>query len=474
MLIPIILSGGAGSRLWPVSREASPKPFMKVGDGQSLLRRTFDRASALAGVAEVVTVTNRDYLFKTRDEYGEGGKPCTFVLEPFGRNTAPALAMAALLVEQKHGAAAAMLMLPADHLIQNQEAFARDVTIAEELACQGMLVTFGIQPDRADTGFGYMELGQPIDSGGAFRAKRFVEKPSLDVAQGYLDAGNYVWNSGMFCFTAGDVLEAFARHQPQLLEAARACWGSSSNRAEQGSRIVEIDAASFGELADISIDYAIMEKAANVAIVRAGFDWSDIGSWSAIHQALGGDAKGNSVVGEAVLVDVSNTYIQADGRLVAAVGLDNVVIVDTPDALLVADRDRSQDVKKVVEQLKLSRHESVKVHRTVARPWGTYTVLEEGDGFKIKRIVVKPGQSLSLQMHHHRSEHWVVVSGTARVTNGERELLVHKNESTYILAGNRHRLENPGMLDLVMIEVQSGDYLGEDDIVRFDDKYGRV
>ena len=475
MLIPIILSGGSGTRLWPVSRESNPKPFMKVGDGQSLLRKTFDRACALPGAAEIVTVTNREYLFKTRDEYGRDRKSGTFILEPFGRNTAPALALAALHAVHKHGEEAVLLMLPADHLIQDVAAFAADVASAEKLAREGMLVTFGIRPDRPDTGFGYMELGAPVmDAVGAFKAARFVEKPHLELAQKYLDAGNYVWNSGMFCFKAGKVLEAFAAHQPEMLERAKACWESSSNRPDLDASIVELDAASFGSLADISIDYAIMEKASNVAVVRAGFDWSDIGSWNAIHQAVTSDASGNSVVGEAILVDVSNSYVQTDGRLVAAVGLDNVVIVDTPDALLVADRSRTQDVKKVVEQLRLNQHESVKVHRTVARPWGTYTVLEEGEGFKIKRIVVKPGHSLSLQMHHHRSEHWVVVSGTAKVVNGERDVLLRKNESTYIPAGNKHRLENPGLLDLVMIEVQSGDYLGEDDIVRFQDNYGRV
>jgi mannose-1-phosphate guanylyltransferase len=447
---------------------------MKVGDGQSLLRKTFDRACALPGAAEIVTVTNREYLFKTRDEYGRDRKSGTFILEPFGRNTAPALALAALHAARKHGEHAVLLMLPADHLIKDVAAFCADVASAEKLARGGMLVTFGIRPDRPDTGFGYMELGAPIDAANAFRATRFVEKPSLDLAKKYLDAGNYVWNSGMFCFTAGKVLEAFAAHQPDLLELAKACWESSASRSDLDASIVELDAASFGSLADISIDYAIMEKASNVAVVRATFDWSDIGSWSAIHQAVTSDASGNSVIGEAILVDVSNCYVQTDGRLVAAVGLENVVIVDTPDALLVADRNRSQDVKKVVEQLRLSQHESVKVHRTVARPWGTYTVLEEGEGFKIKRIVVEPGQSLSLQMHHHRSEHWVVVSGTAKIANGERELLLQKNESTYIPAGNKHRLENPGLLDLVMIEVQSGDYLGEDDIVRFQDNYGRA
>jgi mannose-1-phosphate guanylyltransferase len=474
MLIPVILSGGSGTRLWPVSREASPKPFMKVGAGESLLKKTFDRAAALPGAGEVVTVTNREYLFKTRDEYGRGRETGTFVLEPFGRNTAPAIAMALLHVAEKHGEDAVILMLAADHLIQDQAAFAADVAVAERLAREGMLVTFGVQPDRPDTGFGYIELGEAIGKGPGFRAARFVEKPYLELAQKYLAAGNYLWNSGMFCFTAARLLAAFATHQPQLLEEARTCWRASTSRAELNSHIIEIDAEAFGRLADISIDYAVMENAPNVAVVRAGFDWSDIGSWSAIHEAVTSDVRGNSVVGEAILMDVSNTYIQSEARLVAAIGVDNLVIVDTPDALLVADRNRSQDVKKVVEQLRLCQHESVKLHRTVARPWGTYTVLEEGEGFKIKRIVVKPGQSLSLQMHHHRSEHWVVVSGTAQVTNGDKVILLKTNESTYIPAGNKHRLENPGLLDLVMIEVQSGDYVGEDDIVRFEDDYGRA
>jgi mannose-1-phosphate guanylyltransferase / mannose-6-phosphate isomerase len=474
VLIPVILSGGSGSRLWPVSRESSPKPFMRLGEGLSLLRMTFERACALPGATGILTVTNRDHLFQTCEEYGRSELAGTIMLEPCGRNTAPAVAMAAIEVEQRHGEDAVMLILAADHLIRDQDGFAADVGRAVQLAAAGMLVTFGIPPQRPETGFGYIELGDSLDAGDAYRVRSFVEKPFLELAEKYVASGRYLWNSGMFCFTAGAMLAALQEHQPALLEQARAASKASRDRVDRGSRIVEIDAAAFERLPDISIDFAVMEKAANVAVVKASFDWSDIGSWNAIHDVLGADAQGNGVVGEAILVGVTNTYVQSSDRLVAAVGVDNLVIVDTPDALLVANRTRTQEVKRVVEQLKSRQHESVKVHRTVARPWGTYTVLEEGAGFKIKRIVVKPGQSLSLQMHHHRSEHWVVVSGTAKVTNGEEVKLVRKNESTYIPAGNRHRLENPGMLDLVMIEVQSGDYLGEDDIVRFQDSYGRA
>jgi mannose-1-phosphate guanylyltransferase / mannose-6-phosphate isomerase len=474
LLIPVVLSGGSGSRLWPVSREASPKPFMKVGAGESLLRMTFDRAALLKGAGEVVTVTNREHLYKTSDEYGRAKMKGTIMLEPFGRNTAPALAMAALHAERAHGPDAVLLMLAADHLIQDQAAFAVDVAVAEALARQGLLVTFGIAPSRPETGFGYIEMGEMIGAGPGMRVRRFVEKPFLELAQKYVASDNYLWNSGMFCFSVRAILAAFAEHQPALLEAARATTEASVARTEHGSRVVDIDAATFERLPDISVDFAVMEKAANVAVVKASFDWSDIGSWNAIHDVLGSDAEGNGIVGEAILVDVKNTYIQSEGRLVAAIGVENLVIVDTPDALLVADRRRSQDVKRVVEQLRDRQHESVKVHRTAARPWGTYTVLEEGPGFKIKRIVVKPGQSLSLQMHHHRSEHWVVVAGAARVTNGEEVFLLNVNESTFIRAGHKHRLENPGLIDLAIIEVQSGSYLGEDDIVRFSDTYGRA
>jgi len=473
--IPVILSGGTGTRLWPVSREGSPKPFMRVGDGPSLLRRTLDRALAVSPDGGVVTVTNREYLFRTRDEYeGAAGARHAFLLEPFGRNTAPAVAAAALHLADGGRAGEVMLVLAADHVITDLAGFVEDCATAEGLAAGGSFVTFGIPPASPQTGFGYIEMGEPLGGKRAFRARRFVEKPSLEVARRYVGDGSFLWNSGMFAFRADRFLEALEQHAPAVLEAVTRCWEASAQRGQLDSRIIELDAATFQQAPDISVDYAVMEKVPNVAVVRAAFDWSDVGSWDAVGDLARPDALGNTVHGEAVLVDARNTFVQSETRIVAAIGVDNLIIVDTPDALLVADRDRAQDVKKVVEQLKVRQHESVRLHRTVDRPWGTYTVLEEGEGFKIKRIVVKAGRSLSLQMHHHRSEHWIVVSGSAKVVNGEREIILNENESTYIPAGHRHRLENPGVLDLVIIEVQSGSYLGEDDIVRFSDQYGRA
>jgi len=338
---------------------------------------------------------------------------------------------------------------------------------AAGLAEQGNLVTFGIVPNAPETGFGYIEADGHV-------VKRFVEKPSCEAAQEYVDSGRYLWNSGMFCFKAGTVLEQFKIHAPAIYEHALPCWEATRNKIQGNMPMVEIDPESFAAIPENSIDYAVMEKSTVVMVVPGRFGWSDIGSWNAISDLTVPDEAGNRVVGEVVLVDVGNSFIQSEGRMVAAIGLDNMLIIDTPDALLVADRARAQDVKKVVQQLKLMNHESCKLHRTVVRPWGTYTVLEEGKHFKIKRIVVKPGASLSLQMHYHRSEHWIVVSGTASIVNDDKNMLVRTNESTYISAGHKHRLENPGLVDLIMIEVQSGEYLGEDDIVRFDDVYGRA
>ena len=469
-LIPAILCGGAGSRLWPVSRELHPKPFIRLADGQSLLQKAFLRGATLPGVTEVLTVTNRELFFKTQDEFREVNKAqlaTSFILEPFGRNTAAAIAAAALHAVEAHGDDALLLVLAADHLIADQEAFANAVAQAAVLAQQGKLVTFGIQPDAPETGYGYIEAeGNQV--------LRFVEKPSLEKAREYLDSGRFLWNSGMFCFQAGTMLKAMQQHCPDILAATQLCI-AQSRRAEGKDLIeLELDSASFAKVPDDSIDYAVMEQSDQIAVVPCTIGWSDIGSWTALGDLSAADSDGNRINGEALLHDVSNCYIQSDNRVIGAVGVDNLIIVDTPDALLVADKARAQDVKHLYKTLKTNGHDAHKHHLTVHRPWGTYTVLEEDPSFKIKRIEVKPGASLSLQMHHHRSEHWIVVSGMARVVNGENELFVNTNESTYIPAGHKHRLENPGILNLVMIEVQSGQYLGEDDIVRFKDAYDRA
>jgi mannose-1-phosphate guanylyltransferase len=483
-IVPVILSGGAGTRLWPLSREQAPKPFMPLPDGDTLLAKTAARALALPGVRDLVTVTNRDYYFHTKDVYaGLGGaQPAStaFLLEPFGRNTAAAVALAAFHVRACHGEDAVMLVLPADHLIRDQAAFAQAVARAAALARTGTLVTFGIIPALPETGFGYIECGERLPDAGAgdtpaFAAKRFVEKPPLAQAREYLAAGNYVWNSGMFCFTAGAILAAFARHAPEIKDAIRPVWNALAARGT--TSMCEIDSALFAAVPDISIDYAVMEKAATageVTIVRGAFDWSDVGSWQAVSELTEPDAHGNRGQGERVAIATSGTYVHSEDRVVATVGVENLVIVDTPDAVLIAHRDHLQRVKEVVGELKARGHESYRLHRTVARPWGAYTVLQEGPCFKIKRIEVKPGAALSLQLHHRRSEHWIVVDGIARVTRGDKVYDIRANESTYIPIETRHRLENPGTEPLVMIEVQCGDYLGEDDIVRFDDKYGRV
>jgi len=481
MIIPLILSGGAGTRLWPVSREGHPKPFMKLADGESLLLKTYRRALAVmeslgGGKGELLTVTNRDYYFMSKDELAalKPGEPLpsAFLLEPEGRNTAPAVALAAHQVVEQHGPDALMLVLAADHLIQDQDRFIDAVADASALAQQGHLVTFGIVPTGPETGFGYIQAGEALLQGR--KAVRFVEKPSLEKAQAYLASGNFYWNSGMFCFQAGRLLEEMAQHAPDVATTVHACWQALKAQSNATKHMLEIPAQAFAQAPDISIDYAVMERSDQVAVVSSDFGWSDIGSWNAVKELVAPDASNNRALGEAIFVDSHNTFVQSEDRLVATVGVDNLMIIDTTDALLVAHPDKAQDVKKVVAQLKINGHEAYKLHRTVSRPWGTYTVLEEGPRFKIKRIEVKPGASLSLQMHHHRSEHWIVVSGMAKVVNGEHEIMLSTNQSTYIPAGNKHRLENPGVLDLVMIEVQSGEYLGEDDIVRFHDLYGRT
>jgi mannose-1-phosphate guanylyltransferase/mannose-6-phosphate isomerase len=479
-LIPVILSGGAGTRLWPVSREAMPKPFLSLPDGETLLHKTVSRAARLSEVAEIVTITNREYYFATKDCYAAVGTalpPLAYLLEPFGRNTAPAVAVAALYVAEAHGPDAEMLVLAADHLIHDVARFTEAVDAARTVARTGRLVTFGIAPTRPETGYGYIECADEIRGTHACEVARFVEKPSAQLATQYVAAGNYVWNSGMFCFSARTILAALEACSPDLLASARAAWSTTKAKQDAHSRMIELDAAAFAALPDISIDYAVMEKAGNVAVVPSRFDWSDVGSWQAVSELAMPDGAGNRSnrqKSEHVSIATQDTYVHAADRLVATVGVENLVIVDTPDAVLVAHKDHLQRVKEVVTELKARGHEAYKLHRTVARPWGSYTVLEEGPGFKIKRIEVKPGASLSLQMHHRRSEHWVVVQGTATVTNGTATYAVRPNESTYIPAHTRHRLANGQAEMLAIIEVQCGDYVGEDDIVRFEDTYGRV
>ncbi|WP_119336188.1 mannose-1-phosphate guanylyltransferase/mannose-6-phosphate isomerase [Hydrogenophilus thermoluteolus] len=473
MLLPVILSGGAGTRLWPVSREAHPKPFIRLPDGQSLLQKTFLRAASLPGVQRILTVTNRDYYFQTKDEYqplAPSAEPI-YLLEPCSRNTAPAVALAALYAHDRFGLQTTLLILPADHLIKKLEAFHQAFATAVVLAQQGWLVTFGITPSAPETGFGYIEAGDPlpVQDGAGRVAVRFVEKPDAVRAAEYLAAGRFFWNAGMFCFTAEALLTAMETTCPDLFAAARTVW----QQTEPAANPVELPKVPFNELPDISIDYALMEKAANVAVVPCDLGWSDIGSWNALVELAQADDAGNRTIGETMLLDCHNTFVQSEAHLVAAVGVQDLIIVDTPDATLVAHKEKAQDVKRIVKHLKDCNHEAFRVHRTVYRPWGSYTVLEERPRFKIKRIEVKPGASLSLQLHHHRSEHWVVVTGMAKVINGSQEFFVRPNESTYIPAGQPHRLMNPGTIPLIMIEVQCGEYLGEDDIVRIEDQYGR-
>lgn len=482
LIYPVILSGGSGSRLWPVSRKLHPKPFMRLPDGQTLMAKTFQRASQLKGVTDLLTVTNRDLYFRTRDELDTSLQKdqCLhqhFLLEPCGRNTAPALITAALYLERERQinqypqAEPCMLVMPADHLITHFEAFQQAVDQAVDLAQAGQLVTFGIQPTQPETGFGY------IQAGANHKVKRFVEKPDAATAQSYLDQGDYYWNAGIFCFKPSVLIAEFEQHAPRLLLQARQALESAQELSSQASsgqlKQIELLEQDFRQLDDISIDYALLEKSDQVAVVPCDLGWSDIGSWTAYSELLPQDADGNRIAGDVVALNTHNCFIHSPHHLTATLGIDDLIIINTSDAVLVAHQDQAQEVRQVVSQLTKTGHETHLTHPTVHRPWGTYTTLEMGDNFQIKRIVVKPGQSLSLQLHHHRSEHWVVVTGMAKIVNEEQEHYLRVNESTFIPAGNKHRLENPGLIDLVLIEVQSGAYLGEDDIVRFQDVYGR-
>jgi mannose-1-phosphate guanylyltransferase/mannose-6-phosphate isomerase len=479
ILVPVVLSGGAGSRLWPSSRESHPKPFMKLPDGETLIEKTYKRAARLASVFNenkqsiIVTVTNRDYYFISSDEFKKIDTSGVFILEPFARNTAAAIAMAALYIKDFFGSSATMLVLSADHLITDDEIFELTVKKAFKIAqSKKTLVTFGIIANTPETGFGYIKAGCRFSEG--FIVDSFAEKPDLKTAKKYIDSGNYFWNSGMFCFSVDTFLNELYLHAPNVFEASKNCWAAVTSDNAHTNIIVEIPEEQFREVPNISIDYALLEHSKRVAMVTGDFGWNDIGSWKSFRDLIPPDVLNNKSVGDVVFVDTKNTFVQSENRLVAAVGLSNLMIIDTSDALLVVNENNSQDVKQVVNILKEMNHSAYKYHKTTYRPWGNYTILEEGLGFKIKRIEVKPKSSLSLQSHKHRSEHWVVVKGEAFVLNDNVELVINQNESTFIPAGCKHRLSNRKNSSLILIEVQCGFYLGEDDIVRYQDVYGRI
>jgi mannose-1-phosphate guanylyltransferase / mannose-6-phosphate isomerase len=469
---PVILCGGSGTRLWPMSRSGYPKQYLKLTGDHTLVQQTALRLRGIADISAPIVVTNNEQRFLVAEQLRQiDVASSAIVLEPSSRNTAPAIAVAALLA-LRDSTDALLLVLPSDHVITGEAAFIAAAEAAAQVAQDGYLVTFGITPTAPHTGYGYIRAGAALaDATQTFAVDSFVEKPNADTAQRFIEEGGYYWNSGMFMLKASTFMEELRRYEPEIARQAEL----SLEAAQRDHDFVRLDAQAFAACPNISVDHAVMEKTKRAAVVAvADLGWNDIGSWTALADIAGRDAQGNSLSGDVLTESTTNSYIRAEHRLVAAIGLDNVVIVETADAVLVAHRDQAQDVKKIVAQLNaLGRHESL-THRRVVRPWGSYEGIDSGDRFQVKRIVVNPGAQLSLQMHHHRAEHWVVVKGTALVTNGDKEIILTENQSTYIPLGITHRLLNPGKIPLELIEVQSGAYLGEDDIVRFEDTYGRV
>ncbi|WP_372779289.1 mannose-1-phosphate guanylyltransferase/mannose-6-phosphate isomerase [Litorivivens sp.] len=468
MLIPVLLSGGVGSRLWPLSRESFPKQFQDLTGDLSMLQETAARVDGLSDVAPPLVVCNEEHRFLVAEQFrNEKRSAGAIILEPEGKNTAPAVALAALRAVQTD-ADAVLLVLPADHVIRQVEAFCEAVERGLPFAQDGQLVTFGIVPTSPETGYGYLKRGEELASN-AFTLAQFVEKPDLATAEGYLDSGEYCWNSGMFLFSAQAYLDELGKYQPDMLAACREAMAATQTDID----FLRVDAKAFSACPSDSIDYAVMEHTDRAVMVSLECGWSDVGSWSALWDVADKDEQNNYLHGDVLVEDVKNSYLRSQDRLLAAVGVDNLVIVETPDAVMVADKNRVQDVKAIVNKLKAAGRDEAKHQYRVYRPWGSYESLVEGDQFQVKRIIVKPGERLSLQMHHHRAEHWVVVKGTAEVVRGEETMILSEDQSTYIPLGTKHRLSNPGVIPLELIEVQTGSYLGEDDIVRFEDVYGR-
>ncbi|MEJ2697190.1 MAG: mannose-1-phosphate guanylyltransferase/mannose-6-phosphate isomerase [Candidatus Sulfobium sp.] len=481
----VILAGGSGTRFWPLSREKTPKQLLRVFGESTMIQQTVERLHDSLPVENVYIVTGEKYAYDIRNQLMEvcGSDKFRMIIEPVARNTAPAVGLAAAYISRK-SPKAVMAVMPSDHIILKEAKFTEVLKKASETASKGYLTTIGIIPDRAETGYGYIKKGKSLGAGGkgrgkagekkadpdgaAFSVERFVEKPDLKKASEYVKSGDYLWNSGIFVWRVCDILEEMKKQLPGLYGGIMKIGMAIGKKNEQAV-LEEV----FAKLEPVSIDYGIMEHAGKVAVVPADINWSDVGSWRALDDIAKKDVSGNIITGNVIDVGSKNSIIYAGKRLIATVGLDNTVVVDTPDATLICDKDRTQDVRQVVDELKKKGAEELIEHVTVHRPWGSYILLEAGSRYKIKRIVVKPGAKLSHQLHHHRSEHWVVVSGTARVTVGDKSYHVHPNESTYVPISTKHRLENPGKVPLHLIEVQNGDYIEEDDIVRFDDEYGR-
>lgn len=471
MLVPVVMAGGTGSRLWPVSRALLPKQFVDLPNQQgSLFQNTLSRLDGLADLSEALVVCNADHRFLVAEQLRQlQNFNSTILLEPVGRSTAPAVALAALRAQQDH-ADPILLVLTADHLIRDRQAFHQAIAVGTQLAQQEKLVTFGIVPGAPETAYGYIEIGEELGELPAFAVSRFVEKPDLETAKSYLATGKHYWNSGMFMFSAARYLQELKQHAPDIFDCCHRAYAA----LESAEDFCYIPKAIFAECRSESIDYAVMEKTSHAAVVPLDAQWSDLGAWDALWDIQEKDDEGNVIHGDILTTGVSNSYIQSQSRLVAAVGVENLVIVETADAVLVADKNKVQAVKQIVEQLTAKgRSESIS-HTLVHRPWGHYQLLATGEGYQIKHLVVKPGASISLQLHHHRSEHWTVLQGTGLIVCNDREFMMAPNESTFIPVGSKHRLSNPGDEAVEIIEIQVGDYLGEDDIERFEDIYGRV